>query len=53
MTKSKKLRCLNCNRVLGILKKDLLEVKCPKCGSLNLYDPKKRAIIGVRKGDKK
>jgi len=33
--------------VLGILKKELVEIKYPRCGALNLCDPKRKALVRV------
>lgn len=35
----KEIRCMKCNRMLGKLK-GVVEIKCPKCGTMNHFDKK-------------
>lgn len=45
----KQLRCSQCRKVIGILKQDLLEIKCEHCGKLNHIDPKTGRVVKVKK----
>ncbi|NLI74751.1 MAG: Com family DNA-binding transcriptional regulator [Euryarchaeota archaeon] len=49
---AKQIRCPNCNRLLGILKRDLLEIKCPRCGTKFMWNPKTRSLMKVVKRKK-
>lgn len=51
----KKVRCCNpdCRKVIGILKKDILEIKCRHCGAINQWDTKGKRIKGCIKATKR
>jgi phage FluMu protein Com len=44
MNKETKVRCRHCRKVIGILKKDLLEIKCSHCGTINQWDSKGKRV---------
>ena len=51
---STRIRCTNCNRTLLIKKKEMYELKCPKCGKRFLWDPKSpKTLIMVADTDGK
>lgn len=53
MEKEGKIRCGNpeCQKVIGILKKDIIEIKCRHCGAFNKIDPKTKLVVGFIKKD--
>lgn len=49
-SQQRKIRCSKCNKLLGVQKKDLVEIKCPRCGAIHTWNQKTQILSRVRKG---